>query len=448
MELERGGPGLQLLRPDASEYHEARRTFNATIDRRPALIVRPATVQYVPAAVRMASQEGLPIAVRGGGHGVAGHAVADGAAVIDLARLRGVTIDPARRRARVEGGALWEDVDPAMTRHGLVFPGGTYGDTGVGGLTLGGGIGWLMGTMGLTCDSLVRAEVVTATGDIAIAGDGGDPELLWALRGGGGNFGVVAMFEFALHELPPLYAGVLDMLITERSLRALVEVQATGPPELEVMADISSVRDDESYVSLGICYQGTPSEAEHAIAPLREAGVERGALSVMSYEKVQEMNGRLPFGLRHYWKGHFVGDASGDDDFIDTILRVVADQPVGTRADLLIEALHGSAREEPAGGAAFGQRGARWNVSALGIWDDPGRDAEVIDWVRRTVEGFAPWSLSGAGYGNYAPVDETPERVLAAFGRERFKRLQRVKARYDPDNRFRFNHNIPPAAAE
>ena len=164
----------------------------------------------------------------------------------------------------------------------------------------------------------------------------------------------------------------------------------------------------------------------------------------MSYGEVQAMNGLLPFGLRHYWKGHFIGPP--DESFVDVVMEVARDQPAGSRADLLIEAMHGSARREPAGGSAFGQRDAHWNVSALGMWEDQAQDDEVIGWTRRTVDRFAPWSLSGAGYGNYAPPDETAERVLAAFGSDRFERLRRLKTRYDPANRFRFNHNIPPNA--
>ena len=201
-------PGGWIL-PDDSDYDEARSTFNGTIDRRPAVVIRPRSTAEVVAAVRWARDEGLPIAVRGGGHNVAGHATADDAAVIDLRHLREVVVDPERRRVRVGGGAIWNDVDAATVPHGLAMTGGTFGDTGVGGLALGGGLGFLMGTNGLTCDHLVGAEVVTADGSVVIAGDGGDPDLLWALRGGGGNFGIVTTFEFALHPLGPLHSGYL-----------------------------------------------------------------------------------------------------------------------------------------------------------------------------------------------------------------------------------------------
>ena len=196
-----------VLRPEDHGYDAARQTFNGTIDRRPAVIVGCHSTDDVVAAVRAARAAGLPIAVRGGGHGVAGHAMADGALVVDLREMRSVVVDPVRRRAQVGGGALWEDVDGATVPHGLATTGGTFGDTGVGGLTLTGGLGFLMGTAGLTCDNLMRAVVVTADGNVVVAGQDGDPELLWALRGGGGNFGVVTEFEFALHPLGPLLAA-------------------------------------------------------------------------------------------------------------------------------------------------------------------------------------------------------------------------------------------------
>ncbi len=222
-------PGLDriagtVIRPDHDGYDAARVTFNGTIDRRPAAIIQCRSTDDVVAAVQAARGAGLPIAVRGGGHSVAGHAVADGALVVDLREMRRVEVDPERRIARAQGGALWEDVDLATTAHGLATTGGTFGDTGIGGLTLTGGIGFLMGTLGLTCDNLVRAEVVTADGSVVIAGEDGDPELLWALRGGGGNFGVVTEFEFALHPLGPIQSG--DITVPLEHARAGLEVVA------------------------------------------------------------------------------------------------------------------------------------------------------------------------------------------------------------------------------
>jgi FAD/FMN-containing dehydrogenase len=207
--------------------------------------------------------------------------------------------------------------------------------------------------------------------------------------------------------------------------------------------DVSHAPSYGAPIVVGVCYQGVRDAAEGLLAPIRSAGATGGELREMPYLEVQAMNGRLPFGLRHYWKGHFIGQT--DDAFVDAIIDIVREQPAGTNSEVLIEALHGAARDEPAGGAAFGQRAAHWNVSALGMWEDPSRDEEVIGWARRSTERLAPWSVSGAGYGNYAPADETPKRVRAAFGQDRFERLRQIKARYDPDNQFRFNHNVPPA---
>jgi FAD/FMN-containing dehydrogenase len=415
----------------------------------------PRSTGDVVAAVRWAHDAGMPIAVRGGGHNVAGHAVADGALVVDLRAMRGVVVDADRRRARVGGGALWEDVDAATTAQGLAMPGGTFGDTGVAGLTLGGGIGWLMGTSGLTCDTLMRAEVVTADGSTVIAGDGGDPDLLWALRGGGGNFGVVTEFEFALQPVGTLYAGDISVPIEHaaEAMRVMAEVTRSAPPELAIFAGGPSALIEEGAdepkegAPIGFwitaVYQGSAEEAEPFIRPILALPRLATSLSQKTYIETQEMSGRLPFGLRHYWKGHFVRelDTPTIDAIVEGMSRAVGDSFV------LMEAITGAARDEPAGGAAFGQRAAHWNVSAIAVWEEIGEDPLHIGWARDFNDALRPSSLSGAGYANYSPVDETPERVVAAFGAERFERLARIKRRYDPDNAFRFNLNIPPASA-
>jgi FAD/FMN-containing dehydrogenase len=444
----------RAILPGDPDYDDARTTFNATIDRRPAAIVRPSSTADVVAAVRLARDSGLTIAVRGGGHSVAGHATADGALVIDLRLLREVVVDPVRRRASVGGGALWNDVDAATTAHGLAMPGGTFGDTGVGGLALGGGFGFLMGTGGLTCDNLVGAEVVTADGSIVVGGDHGDPDLLWALRGGGGNFGVVTRFEFSLRPIGPLYAGYLTVPLEAAplALRTLDEFAHEAPPELTLFAGGPSARDHEppagtnraarEGLSITVAYQGTADAAEVVIRPLRALPLLHDGLATMNYLDVQAMSGQLPFGLRHYWKGQFLRGLEATA--IDAITGAMERAP-GANTFILTEAITGAARREPPAGAAFGQREARWNVSGIAVWEDPAEDATQIAWARDLVDSLRPASLTGAGYANYAPVDETPERIRAAFGRERFERLAMVKRRYDPDNVFCFNLNIPPA---
>ena len=444
-----------VLRPGDEGYDAARQTFNGTIDRRPAAIVTCRSTDDVVAAVRAARSASLPVAVRGGGHGVAGHAMGDGALVVDLREMRSVTVDPERRRAKTAGGALWEDIDRATTTHGLATTGGTFGDTGIAGLTLTGGIGHLMGTAGFSCDNLMRAVVVTADGTVVEAGEDGDGELLWGLRGGGGNFGVVTEFEFSLHPLGPLYLGrfITHLDHAVEALEAAAHLARTAPPELFVyvagptakeppMAD--DTPSERAHLKIETVYQGALADAEAAIAPLRGVRGISGGLTLQTYLEIQASSGILPFGLRHYWKGHFVRDLEPSAiKAVVTAMRDVPDAP----SFMLLEAISGRARHEPPGGAAFGQREARWNVSALGIWEDPADDAAQISWVRRTVDALRPTSLTGAGYGNYAPVDESDERVRASFGPERYERLARLKRRYDPDNVFRFNHNIAPADA-
>jgi FAD/FMN-containing dehydrogenase len=456
MEALRQAVSSDVILPQDAGYDEARATFNGTIDRRPAAIVMPRSSLEVSAAVRWARDAGLPIAVRGGGHNVAGHAVADGALVVDLRAMRGVVVDAPHRRARVGGGALWEDVDAATTAQGLAMPGGTFGDTGVAGLTLGGGIGWLMGTSGLTCDVLVRAEVVTADGSIVVAGEGGDPELLWALRGGGGNFGVVTEFEFNLQPVGTLWAGDVSLPLADAAaaMRVMAEVARTAPPELAIFAGgpapfVEGGGDPEPGAPrnafwITIVFQGSEQEAEPWIRPILALPRLGHSLSDKTYIEAQEMSGRLPFGLRHYWKSHFVREL--DDATIDVIVANL-DRAVPS-SFVLVEAITGAARTEPNGGAAFGQRAARWNVSALAVWEDIADDPLHIGWARTFTDALRPSSLTGAGYANYSPVDETPERVIAAFGADRFARLARVKRRYDPDNAFRFNLNIPPTPAD
>ncbi len=294
------------------DYDVIRATFNATVQRRPAVIVRARTDDDVIAAVVAAADLGLPIAVRGGGHGVAGHAMAEGALVVDLRDRREVTVDPASRTIRAAGGALWDDVDTAAWKHHLAVVGGTFGDTGVAGLTLGGGIGWLSGLQGFTCDNLIRAEVITAAGEKVVAGPDGDPDLLWALRGGGGNFGVVTSFEFRAIDPGPILAGYITYPASavKQVLRHLAELAAEAPDALELTVAIGphgADPDAEITVRVGVAWPGQASTEPDVLRRLRTAlPVIDDGLSLMEYPDLQAMSGRLPFGLRHYWKGHFL----------------------------------------------------------------------------------------------------------------------------------------------
>ena len=446
-----------VLMPTDEGYDAARQTFNGMLDKHPAVIVQCRSTDDVVAAVRAARAAGLAIAVRGGGHSVAGHCVADDALVVDLRHMRSVEVDPERRLARAQGGCQWLDLDTATTAHGLATTGGTFVDTGIAGLTLTGGIGYLMNTGGFTCDTLVGAEVVTADGSVARAGEGGDAELLWALRGGGGNFGVVTEFVYALQPLGELQLGRLSAPIdhARQALEAAAAFAHDLPDTLNMFVvgpgfDAPPDREpdpalDPSVIAINLTFQGSAAGAEGAIEPLRAAlgsvpGV-TGGFRPVSYAELQSRTGILPFGLRHYWKGHFLREL--DAAAIDGVVAAARDTPPG-HSFLLLEAITGRARQEPDGGAAFGQREARWNASALGIWEDPADDDANIAWVRRTADSFRASSYSGAGYGNYAQADEPAERIRASYGPERYARLVAIKRRYDPENVFRFNHNIRP----
>ncbi len=437
----------RVLTAADAEYDDARTTFNATVQRRPAVIVRVRSDDDVVTAVVAAADLGLPIAVRGGGHSVAGHSMAEGALVVDMRDRREVAVDPKTGIVRVAGGAQWDDLDTAAWAHHLAVVGGTFGDTGVAGLTLGGGIGWLSGIQGFTCDNLVRAEVVTAAGEKVVAGPDGDPDLLWALRGGGGNFGVVTSFEFQAIDPGPILAGYITYPVSavKQVLRRLADVAESAPAALEVTASIGPAAgstDDEIWVRVGICWPGDPAEAKGVLRPLQAAlPALADDVRPMEYPDVQAMSGRLPFGLRHYWKSHFLRIL--DESVISAAVDAIAARQ-GGHSMLLFESIRGAAHREPDGGAAFGQRAATWNASALAIWEDPVLDDAAVIWAREAAEGLAVGSMNGAGYANYAPIDETTERIRLAFGNDNFARLAKIKARYDPGNRFRFNLNVAP----
>ena len=431
--------------PGARAYDDLRRTFNAMVERRPAAIVRPLDVADVSAAVRWAAEQDVPISVRGGGHSVAGHAVGDGALMLDLANMRSVTVDPVAMLADAEGGARLDDLDRATTAHGLAAPSGTYSETGIGGLTLGGGISFLLGTSGFACDALVGAEVVVADGTVHEVDPGTDAELLWALRGGGGNFGVVTRFRFALTRLESVFGGRITFGAgaVPAILGLLFELQASAPDELTLQAVLG--RDAAlggRVVSVLGAWTGAPAQAEAAWAPFRRRrDVVADGLRPLSYLELQAMGARMGSAYRHYWKGHFVSQLSSG--LADAIMASHAE---GTsEGGILVEPIHGMAHRVPDESAAFGSRSALANVSALAIWDRPADDDIHIAWARESAARLEPFSLRGGGYLNYSPTDETAGRVERAFGPERFARLRAVKGRCDPDNRFRFNANIPPA---
>jgi FAD/FMN-containing dehydrogenase len=431
-----------LISVDDAGYDPARLTFNGMIDRRPELIVRPLDVDDVVSAVTFAAEADLPIAVRGGGHSVAGHCIGDGGLVVDLRLMRSVSVDPDARTATCGGGSLWEDLDPPCQRHGLATPGGTFGDTGVGGLTLGGGIGHLIGLYGLTLDNLRAATVVTASGDVLRASEDENGDLFWALRGGGGNFGVVTDFTFQLHPVGQLLGGILMYPLDDAP--AVVakwrDLMVHAPDELACFALItrSDLTGAEGAI-ISVAYFGDLDEGREVIAPLLDDPVPAmEAVRPMYYPELQEIFGRMPFGLRNYWSGRFLRELP------DELLERSADElrPQDVVATILFEPLYGAAARVPLEATAFGGREAAYNATFVSAWVDPVEDDQKIAATKNYSAMLAPWSLGG-GYVNYA-FESVGDGMLTEYGAQRFERLRGVKRRYDPDNRFRFNHNISP----
>jgi FAD/FMN-containing dehydrogenase len=436
----RGSLAGDLVVPGDPEYDAARRCFNALIDRRPAAIARCLGPGDVATALDFARSHALEVAVRGGGHNPAGHCVLDGGLVVDLSRMRRVAVDPGSRVARSQGGATWLDFDLATQEHGLVTPGGVVVSTGVAGLTFGGGIGHLTAQHGLTCDNLVGAELVTPDGRVVRAGADDDAELLWGLRGGGGNFGVATELEFALHPLERVVGGALRYVSrVDEALRGFRDVVASAPRELACQAVLTY---QGSAPALGVfpCYTGTDPDPPGLRRLRALPGLVEDAVRDLSFVEQQSLFGD-EYGVdRHYWKGHFVRELP--DELIDVLVERIG--ALGrTPGGILIESLHGAPKDVDGAFGALSYRQAAFNVSAMATWQDPALDEEQIAWARDTAAAVEPWSLGG-GYANYMQADEPLERVRGAFGDEAFERLRVLKRRYDPGNVLRRNQNIPP----
>ena len=432
-----------VLSPADREYERARLCFNLLIDRRPAAIARCVDAADVATALDFAQSSELEVAVRGGGHNPAGHCAVDDGLVIDLSRMRGVEVDSEARLAISQGGATWLDFDAATQAHGLVTPGGVVGSTGVTGLTLGGGIGHLTAQHGLTCDNLIAAELVTPAGEVVRAGDDEEPELLWALRGGGGNLGIVTRASFRLHLLERVVGGRLGYAGdgVRDAVRTFRDVDAQAGNDLSCQVQLFV--DESLTLELEVvpCYTGAESDPE-ALRVLRAApGLVNDDVRFQSFLDQQRVFDP-GYGVdRNYWKSHFVRELP--DELIDELLARMSalGRPPG---GILIESLRGGPKEVDPSTAALGYRDAAFNVSVMASWTDPGHDDAGIAWARETAAAIEPWSVGG-GYANYMQADEPLERVRAAFGPASFDRLRTIKSRYDPDNVLHHNQNIPPA---
>jgi FAD/FMN-containing dehydrogenase len=436
----------RVLRPGDAEYDDHRRSFNGMLERYPAAIALAESADDVVAALALARSEDLRIAVRGGGHSVAGHGLVDDGLVIDLRRMRSVEVDPDARVARVDGGATWEDFDTAAQAHGLAVTGGTFVDTGVGGLSLGGGIGFLLGSQGLTCDNLVGAQLVTADGLVREVTDLTDPDLLWALRGGGGNFGVATRLDFDVHPVGTLYGDSALLELGDGSvIRRLADVMAGAPDAFVALAFVANRLEVGPSIRIHVV-----SVADEASTRTRydqilgDARRFESNFRPLTYAEVQGFAGILPFGLRHYWKSAFVPDLT-EAVVGELVASVQAPRgDAGTSSGILLEPIHGRARRYGFDHAAFPQREARWHVSALGIWENAATDDAEIRWARDVHRRVTALGTTGT-YVNYIGTDEPVDRATSTWPPEVLARLRGVKRRVDPDNVFRSNLNIAPA---
>lgn len=435
----------ELLLPADSGYDEGRRVYNAMIDRRPAVIVRCAGTEDVVAAIQFAREHGLPVSIRGGGHNVAGNAVCDGGVMIDCSGMKGIEVDTKKRTARAQPGLTLGEFDAATTAQGLFTTMGVVSKTGIAGLTLGGGLGWLMGKFGLACDNLMAAEVVTADGKIVRASSEENADLLWGLRGGGGNFGVVTQFDYCLHPMEPMIGGMLLYPLDRAKdvLRFYREITANCPDELVVGSGLLSGPDGTPLCGLVMGHCGDPVRGEKVLAPIRAFGPPLADMvATVPYVQQQSMlDGGYPFGLQHYWKAAFM--RALPDEAIDVMIANFKIRP-SPGSQVLLEHWHGAASRVPATATAFAHRADTFNFSALGIWPDK-KDTEAnTAWLREFWKQMQP-HVAASVYVNYLGHEES-ERVREAYG-PNYDRLVALKNKYDPTNFFRFNQNIQPSAS-
>jgi FAD/FMN-containing dehydrogenase len=443
-----GGP---VLTPGEAGYDDARAIFNSMIDRRPAMIAQCASRDDVLAALRFARERGLEVAVRSGGHSVAGAGLCDGGLVIDLRSMSAVEVDPEARTARVAGGATWSDVDRACEPYGLATTGGRVSTTGVAGLTLGGGSGWLERKLGLACDSLLSVELVTADGRTVVASEDENAKLSWALHGGGGNFGVATELTFRLHELPVTTFGLLvwpseagtDLV---RCYRDLIAGGApnelgggifyiTGPPEEFVPEHLVG----DLVLAVAVVFAGGEAATRGAIRPLLDLRPDGEMLAELPYAEIQCALDDPP-GYRNYWSAEHLAELP--DAAIDLFCARAEDMIVPSPSQHVLLPWGGAVARQ-SDGWPLPHRRAAWVVHPFGLWEDPVDDERGIAWSKALCDDMRPFA-TGDVYLNFIG-NEGQDRIIAGFGPENYERLSAVKAQYDPENIFRLNHNIKPA---
>jgi hypothetical protein len=446
--------GDHLITPQDSAYEEARQVWNGMIDKRPAAVARCRGVADVIACVRWASDHDVLLAVRGGGHNVAGFGTCDDGLVIDLSPMKGIRVDPRNRTARAEGGVTWGELDRETQVFGLVAPGGVVSTTGIGGLTLGGGQGWLRRAFGMACDNLISADVVTADGRLLVASETENSDLFWALRGGGGNFGVVTSFEFRLHAVGPMvaFAGVFYPLArTPHIMPAYREFAASAPDEITSSAvwwtipavpGFPSALHGEDVLILSGVSAGSPEEGERQLMPLRE--IDDPLLDLSSpipYIAVQQLFDPFfpPYELRHYWKALYL--AGLGNEVIAELQSWMTRRP-SPLSMAAVTPLGGALARVDANATAVGDRQAPYLLEILTTWQDPSQTERNVVWTRDFFAAMEPFS-SGKTNLNFPGSGDDPQFGRAAFGGN-YERLVSVKRTYDPANRFRLNQNIDP----
>jgi FAD/FMN-containing dehydrogenase len=452
IELLRESVRGQVISPDDEEYDVARRVYNAMIDRRPAVVVRPANTGDVMSTVRFAQENGLPVATRGGSHSVPGFGTGDDAVVIDLSSRRGVRVDPVSRTARAEGGTTWGDFNAATHAFGLATTGGIISTTGVGGLTLGGGIGYLDRGFGLSCDNLISADVVTADGTMRVASGTAHEDLFWAIRGGGGNFGVVTSFEFALHPVKDIYGGPMffeleharDILEFYREYIADAPEQLGVFPAFQIAPPLPFIPEDrhgEPFIAVVACWAGSLEEGEKELQPFHDvAPVVAEHVGPMPYPALNSaFDALVPPGLQHYWKANFNTELT--DGAIDGHLEFGPRLPT-VNSTVHIYPINGACHRVPGEATAFAYRDATFATVIAGMWPDPAQNEANTQWVRDYYNATAPHS-EGGGYVNFMAEDDQ-DRIRDNY-KGNYDRLAAIKRTYDPDNMFRFNQNIKPA---
>jgi hypothetical protein len=433
----------RLLLPNDEGYDGARKVFNGIIDKRPALIVRCAGVADVISAVHFARETDMRVAIRGGGHNVAGNAVCNDGLVIDLSEMKSVRVDPGNRTARAGGGATWGDFDHETQAFGLATTGGIVPSTGIAGLTLGGGIGYLNRKYGLSCDNLLSADVVTADGRFLKASADENEDLFWGVRGGGGNFGVVTSFEYRIHPVGPVLGGeiIYPLDRAKEVLRFYRDWSITAPDEVRADATLLSGPDGPA-LAIIVCYCGAIEEGESVLQPLRSFGSPMvDTVAPVPYATVQNLLTKVfrP-GLLHYWKAGLFRAFS--DDAIEAIVDFFAGAVPAPFAAVAIEHLGGAVSRVGAQETAFSQRHAQHSVLVVRMWQNPAESDENIDWGRRCYRAAEPFLEEGV-YVNYLG-DEGEARARAGYG-VNYERLVKLKNKYDPTNFFRLNQNIKPA---